>query len=506
MFQVSYIYDLVDKMSPQLKAINNQVAQVTGQMEKMASKSISSMQRSADSIKNLGRNIRNAGLDMTPMSVGMGFAGVSALKASANFETLGIQLEVLTGSVEKGKALFQDLTQYANATPFQLQEITQATRTLLGSNIALKDVVGTTKMLGDVAAGSGANIHSLAVVFGQVAGMTKLQGNDAVQFISNGIPIWALLQKSTGKSIDVLRKMGSDGKISFKMVEEAMTKATQEGGMYYESTKKLSESLAGIYSTTKDQITAGLGAFGDEIAKVLNLKDKMKSFNGIMGGMLDKFNNLSPTMKSFIVYAGLALTILPPLLLTVGFMAIGIGGLTTAFTGLGVAMKFVAANPIMLLVAAFATLYTTSEDFRTVVNFLGVEIVDAFKDSNSQASQFLSTIKEIINIISKPFEWSYKLGKMAGEGYVNAARYFMDKQEIPQLPSPLTKESIDLRKKLSVTNPNIPVTNPSLAFERKQNFSGFIDIGFKNAPSGTTAQFRPARDSLLQSGTNSLYR
>ncbi len=79
-----------------------------------------------------------------------------------------------------------------------MPEIVKATRTLLGSNIALQDVVATTKMLGDVSAGSGANLEQLAVVYGQVAGATKLQGQDAMQFISNGIPIYALLQKKYG--------------------------------------------------------------------------------------------------------------------------------------------------------------------------------------------------------------------------------------------------------------------------------------------------------------------
>ncbi len=304
-FSVKFIYDLVDKLSPALKVINKNIeanSQAVARLGKSLNNNMNnlSLDRFSRTTNVVLRNFSRATSDMIDnmsnmsdkafnfsqsvaiMSTGLGAMGIKAIKSSANFETLGIQLEVLTGSAEKGKKLFDELTQFADKTPFQLPEIVQATRTLLGSNIALKDVVDTTKMLGDVSAGSGADIKSLAVVYGQVAGMTKLQGQDAMQFISNGIPIWALLQKTTGKSISQLRQLGTDGKISFDLVNKALTQATQKGGMYYKATEKLSESVNGLFSTLGDSINKAFGKLGDEIIQVIDLKNLVKDIKHIM--------------------------------------------------------------------------------------------------------------------------------------------------------------------------------------------------------------------------------
>jgi len=345
-FNVKFIYDLVDNLSPKLKAISNNMSQVGNAFTKSTNNMINSMSNMSDKAFNFSQSV-------AVMSTGLGAMGIKAIKSSANFETLGIQLEVLTGSAEKGKKLFDELTQFADKTPFQLPEIVQATRTLLGSNIALKDVVDTTKMLGDVSAGSGADIKSLAVIYGQVAGMTKLQGQDAMQFISNGIPIWALLQKTTGKSISQLRQLGTDGKISFDLVNKALTQAPQKGGMYYKATEKLSESVNGLFSTLGDSINKAFGKLGDEIIQVIDLKNLVKDITVFAGKITDAFSSLSPEMKSLIVYGGLFLTALLPIGLALGGFFVALKQILIVFEALLFLLRL---NPLTLWLSAITLL------------------------------------------------------------------------------------------------------------------------------------------------------
>jgi len=375
-FNVKFIYDLVDKLSPALKVINKNIeanSQAVARLGKSLNNNMNnlSLDRFSRTTNVVLRNFSRATSDMIDnmsnmsdkafnfsqsvaiMSTGLGAMGIKAIKSSANFETLGIQLEVLTGSAEKGKKLFDELTQFADKTPFQLPEIVQATRTLLGSNIALKDVVDTTKMLGDVSAGSGADIKSLAVVYGQVAGMTKLQGQDAMQFISNGIPIWALLQKTTGKSISQLRQLGTDGKISFDLVNKALTQATQKGGMYYKATEKLSESVNGLFSTLGDSINKAFGKLGDEIIQVIDLKNLVKDITVFAGKITDAFSSLSPEMKSLIVYGGLFLTALLPIGLALGGFFVALKQILIVFEALLFLLRL---NPLTLWLSAITLL------------------------------------------------------------------------------------------------------------------------------------------------------
>ena len=352
-FNVKFIYDLVDKLSPALKTINKNIqvnSQSIANLGKNFSKATNDM---ANNMSNMSDKAFNFSQSVAIMSTGLGAMGIKAIKSSANFETLAIQLEILTGSAEKGKKLFDELTQFADKTPFQLPEIVQATRTLLGSNIALKNVVDTTKMLGDVSAGSGADIKQLAVVYGQVAGMTKLQGQDAMQFISNGIPIWALLQKTTGKSITQLRELGTDGKISFDLVNKALTQATQKGGMYFKATEKLSESVNGLFSTLTDGINKAFGKLGDEIIKVIDLKNLVKDITVFAGKITDAFSALSPEMKTLIVYGGLFLTALLPIGLALGGFFIALKQILIVFETLLFLMRL---NPLTLWLSAIALL------------------------------------------------------------------------------------------------------------------------------------------------------
>jgi len=345
-FNVKFIYDLVDNLSPKLRAINNNMAQVGNAFTKSTNNMISSMSNMSDKAFNFSQSV-------AIMSTGLGAMGIKAIKSSANFETLAIQLEVLTGSAEKGKKLFDELTQFADKTPFQLPEIVQATRTLLGALIPLESVIDTTKMLGDVSAGSGADIQRLAVAFGQVAGATKLTGQDAYQFINNGIPIYALLQKTTGKSITQLKKMGEGGKISFDLVNKALTQATQKGGMYFKATEKLSESLNGLFSTLGDSINKAFGKLGDEIIKVIDLKNLVKDITVFAGDITTAFSSLSPEMKSLIVYGGIFLTALLPIGLALGGFFIALKQILIVFEAL---LFLVRLNPLTLWISAIALL------------------------------------------------------------------------------------------------------------------------------------------------------
>jgi tape measure domain-containing protein len=345
-FNVKFIYDLVDNLSPKLKAISNNMSQVGNAFTKSTNNMINSMSNMSDKAFNFSQSV-------AVMSTGLGAMGIKAIKSSANFETLAIQLEVLTGSAEKGKKLFDELTQFADKTPFQLPEIVQATRTLLGAQIPLEGVMNTTKMLGDVSAGSGADIKSLAVAYGQVAGATRLLGQEANQFISNGIPIWALLQKTTGKSIAQLRKMGEDGKISFDLVNKALTQATQKGGMYYKATEKLSESVNGLFSTLGDSINKAFGKFGDEIIKVIDLKNLVKDITIFAGKITDAFSALSPEMKTLIVYGGMFLTALLPIGLALGGFFVALKQILIVFEALLFLLRL---NPLTLWLSAITLL------------------------------------------------------------------------------------------------------------------------------------------------------
>ena len=471
MFKISYIYDLVDNISPQLKKIQSNLEQVNNKVEQTAQSMSNSFNRVGDTLKQTSQSVKNIGSTLAPASVAMGLIGAKAISSASNFETLAIQLEILTGSAEKGKQLFQELATFSAQTPFELPDIVQATRTLLGSNIALKDVVATTKMLGDVSAGSGADIKSLAVVYGQVAGMTKLQGQDAMQFVSNGIPIWALLQKATGKSIDQLRELASDGKISFDIVNKALTQATEKNGMYFQATQKLSKSLGGLYSTLKDNVNIAFGELGAEMVKAINLQQLITQISDFAGKLTAKFKSLSPETKKFITYAVIIVSVLAPVALILGSL-IGIAGLVISGFGLLAGAFAFLFTPLGFALSLFARLAIVLFNLKDEL----IIIYDFLKDKFAGAFDYVADkIKMVMDLINKF-----------------------------RTDSAVVLNFLGLEKMANFVAPEI---NQPSQINKSQRLTagGELNVNIKGLPKGSNSNFTPRPNSFLPVGINSVF-
>lgn len=452
---VKFTYDLHDLLSPKLRGIEKAMSSTANTFYQSAKRIEKNIADISDKAFSFSRSV-------AVMSTGLGGIGVKAIKSAADFETLGIQLEILTGSAEKGKNLFQELSKYSAETPFELPEIVKSTRTLLGSNIALKDVISTTKMLGDVAAGSGANLENLAVVYGQVAGATKLQGQDAMQFISNGIPIWALLQKTTGKTITQLKEMGSKGLISFDMVNKALKKSTEEAGMYYLATDKLSKSLGGMFSTLKDNINLAFANLGNEIVKVIELKNLIKEINTFADKTTKAFSSMSPETKKLIVYSGIFLTALLPIGLALGGFIYAIKQIITVFT------VFIGLWKYFRILSAF----NPFTSWLTIINLLslGLGVIILHWDT------ILDKVKQIYEFIKKIFVESTRGSPF--QKFMNKKFGWYEEELKTQTPIPIQMQ--------------------------QQKFSGGLDINFSNIPKNTTV-FQRQSTPNLNLGINSTY-
>lgn len=133
----------------------------------------------------------------------------------------------------------------------------------MGFGVDLDKVVGTVQTLGEASAATGADLNSLAVVFGQVAGIGKLQGQDALQFINQGIPVYTLLSESIGKSVSQIKQMQAEGKITFDILKKAFEDAAGAGGRFENALIKQSKTLSGITSTLSGLVNNVLRRIGN---------------------------------------------------------------------------------------------------------------------------------------------------------------------------------------------------------------------------------------------------
>lgn len=206
-----------------------------------------------------------------------------SVAAAASVEKLGVQFETLLGSTQAAQKQMAELSDFASRTPFQLEGIAAANRTLLAFGISQEDSIVKLKELGDVAAASGSDFKELATVFGQVKAAGRLTGERILQFQERAVPIGAAIAKTMGIAESSVRKMVRNGKVDFKTFEKAFASLSGKGGKFKDGMKKLSETVDGLFSTLSDNIFLTFAKIGKSFAPVTKviLKDAIKAAKGI---------------------------------------------------------------------------------------------------------------------------------------------------------------------------------------------------------------------------------
>jgi tape measure domain-containing protein len=189
--------------------------------------------------------------------------GVIAVQLIRNMGALAIKteqtkvsFETFLGSAQKAKKVLAELNEFSLKTPFTPEEVNDAGKALLAFGINADKLIPTLGAIGDLSAGTGKNFNELAVIFGKAKVQGTLFAEDINQLTEAGIPIIDEFAKQLKVGADEVKKLGSEGKISFSNLEQAFKDMTGEGGKFFELTKKQSQTLGGLISTLQGTFTA----------------------------------------------------------------------------------------------------------------------------------------------------------------------------------------------------------------------------------------------------------
>lgn len=221
-------------------------------LNKLDFKSVASS--ASSSFGSIADGIQGLVTKVAALTVGAGGLGAVFVKSAADLQTTSQSMKVLIGNTDVANSLFSQLATYANSTPFEFPQIAKAGQTLLGFGITADQVFGRVQILGDVAAATGADFQSLALVYGQVNAAGRLYGQDALQLINNSIPIYNILAKQMGISVKDVRDKMEDGAITADIFNAALKSTTTEGGFAFNGVDVLAQSFNGRLSTLKDTV------------------------------------------------------------------------------------------------------------------------------------------------------------------------------------------------------------------------------------------------------------
>ena len=194
--------------------------------------------------------------------------GKGALEAVKQFENVNISLETFLGSSEKAKEVFGELEQFAIKTPFTPDEVNNAAKALLAFGEPVEGLTDTLSRIGDVSAATGKNFNELAVIYGKARTQGTLFAEDINQLTEAGIPIIGLFADQFKTTEENVKKLGSEGQIKFKNLEDAFKTLTEEGGRFFGLTERLSLSTAGRISNVEGGFVALQRSIGQGLLPV----------------------------------------------------------------------------------------------------------------------------------------------------------------------------------------------------------------------------------------------
>ncbi|MDR2968587.1 MAG: tape measure protein [Tannerellaceae bacterium] len=209
-------------------------------------------------IDQFGNHVKKAG-DKIGMFLSAGFGGAvltnfakEVINVRGEIQQLEIAFETMLGTKKRADQMMADVKDLALRSPFTLTEVADNTKQLIAMGIATEDAVETVKALGDVSAGVAVPLSRIAINYGQVAALGRLQSREIRDFAMAGIPIVDELAKMLGKTSAEIFEMVEAGKIGFPAVEQAFKNMSGEGGKFYNLMEKQNASVTGQISKLKD--------------------------------------------------------------------------------------------------------------------------------------------------------------------------------------------------------------------------------------------------------------
>ena len=187
----------------------------------------------------------------------------------------------------------------------------------------------------------------MAMNLQQIQNVGKASAQDIKQFANAGINIYGLLADSMGVTVEKVKEMD----ISYEVLAEALSKASEEGGKYYGAMGSQSETLTGSINQLKSSVKALLG----EITKAA--MPVIKKVIGYIQQVVNWFSELDDSQKETILKIAAIVAAIGPALLVAGKVVSAVGSVISVL-----GMLFTPMGAIMTAIAAVTALFIKNKD------------------------------------------------------------------------------------------------------------------------------------------------
>jgi hypothetical protein len=457
MFKVSYIYDLVDNISPQLKTIQANLEATRSKTQKIANSMSTSLNQVVTKLDNLGTKFTRFGKDMfVKATLPIGLVAGSFIKIASDYSESINKVDVAFGNAS------QTVKDFANTA---------------GKNFGIDrgTALDMAAMFGDMSTSMGLSqikaselSTSLVGLAGDLASFKNLNISE-VQTALSGI--------FTGET-ESLKRLGvvmtEENLNQFLLTQgiaKKMSNLTQAQKVLqrYNYVLQMTSNSHGDFIRTQagfaNQMRIMRSSYNDlSIQLGMILLPYAIQFIGVLNKTTQYFQQLTPETQKMILIIGGLIAILPPLVIIFGSIILAVKGLIIGLSFL--------ASPIGALTTLIIGLIT--------LFFLFKNDLIAIKDF-------------IVNEFAPAFDY-----------VANKIKFVMDLINRFRTDTAIVLDFIGLEKLSKIISPEL---NQQTQINKPQQLTagGQLDVNINGLPKGSSAGFTPRPNNFLPVGVNAVF-
>jgi len=156
----------------------------------------------------------------------------AALQNAESVKKASLQFEAFLGTASEAEAMVARLREFSDQKIIESASAFEAGKALLAFGESADNVIPVLSRIADISRATGKDFNELAVIYGKARAAGTLYAEDINQLLDAGIPILGELAKQLGVNADQVKKLASEGRISFEELQLAFFNLTAEGGRF----------------------------------------------------------------------------------------------------------------------------------------------------------------------------------------------------------------------------------------------------------------------------------
>lgn len=457
MFKVSYIYDLVDNITPQLKKIQSSLEAVSTTTKRVAQSMASSLDKLKDKLDKIGTKSMQFGKDMfLKATLPISLFATKFIKDASDYSESINKVDVAFGEASKTVKEFSLLAGknfgIDKGTALDMAALFGDMSTSMGLSQEKASTLSTSLvgLAGDLASFKNLNISEVQTALaGIFTGETESLKRLGVVMTEENLNQFLKIQGIAKKMSDLTQ------------AEKVLQR--------YSYVVKMTANSHGDFLRTQtgfaNQMRIAGSAYKDlSIQLGIAILPYATQFLGVLIKSIQYFQQLTPQTQKFILIVAGLVAILPPLVMI-------FGSLILAVKGFAVALLFL-ISPIGLISVAVAGLIATflllKDDLIIIKDFL----VNTFASAFDYVAEKLKMVMGLINQFRAD---------------TSIVLDFIGLDKLSEMVAPKMNQPAQINKPQQLTA------------------GGQLDVNIKGLPQGSSAGFTPRPNNFLPVGVNSVF-